>query len=458
MQTDDLIGEWQGFLDPAHEADRIVVRLTHAGERLAARVDLPDFGDLDVPVDDARLTDATLTLAIRAAGVHYEGQVNAAGLQIDGALTLGAGAPPLPLHLIRDHPAFRKFSVPSLLDAYQYAPPETFNDGLETSTLAAEGVRAEPALQLVHAIRAGAYPQAHSVLLIRHGKLVLEEYFYGHHRERLHGFQSCTKSITSLLVGIALEQGAIGSIDEPVYKYFPERAGYRWIDECYDLTLKHILTMTAALDWNETLPYTDPRNDAVQMNQSADWIGYVLNKTRAGKPGEKYVYTSGLSILLGALLKNATGLYVDEFAERHLFGPLGITRYRWEAAPDGTRHTGGGLSLRPRDAAKIAAMLLAGGRWRGQPVIAEAWVRESTRQHTAPDDYPYGYQWHLSRFEVNGRKFESFCASGYGGQRMFMFPELDLAVVFTAGSYGGDSKPLEKVERFILPAVVRGDQ
>jgi CubicO group peptidase (beta-lactamase class C family) len=454
MQMDDLSGEWQGFLDLAQEADRIIVRLTHAGEQLTARVDLPDSGELDVPVDEARLTKETLTLAVPAAGVHYEGRINDAAHQMDGALTLGAGIPPQPLRLIKDHPAFRKFSIPSLHPTYQYAQPEFVGDGFETSTLEAEGLRVEPVLTLVRAILAGAYPQAHSVLLVKNGKLVLEEYFYGHHRERLHGFQSCTKSITSLLVGIAIEQGHIGSIDEPVYKYFPERKGYRWIDERYDLTLKHILTMTAALDWNEALPYTDPRNDAVQMNQSADWVGYVLNKNQAGTPGVRYAYTSGLSILLGALLKNATGQYADEYAERHLFGPLGITRYRWDAAPDGTRHTGGGLSLRPRDAAKIGAMMLAGGRWRGQQVVVEAWVRESTRQHTAPDDYPYGYQWHISRFEVNGRKLESFCASGYGGQWMFMFPELDLAVVFTAGNYGGDSKPLEKVANFILPAAL----
>jgi CubicO group peptidase (beta-lactamase class C family) len=253
------------------------------------------------------------------------------------------------------------------------------------------------------------------------------------------------------VLGLAVDRGLIRGVHQPVYTLFPERRGYRWIDERYDITLYHVLTMTAALDWNETLPYTDPRNDNTAMNMSDDWVGYVLNKGVAGAHGEKYAYTSGLSILLGAIVKNATGLYVDEFAAEHLFEPLGITDYRWSAAPDGTRHTGGGLSLRPRDAAKIGAMMLNGGVWRGQQILSEEWARESTRQHTRLGDYPYGYQWHRHTF---GAGMESFCAAGYGGQWWFMFPALDLAVIFTAGAYGGDSKPYEKVEKYILPAVL----
>lgn len=458
MEPGDLIGEWQGFLNPELEEDRVVLRIAAGEAGLAARVDTPDGGDLDVPVESVTVAGDALTLEAPAAGARFTGRLDAAQGVIAGDLVLGGFS--FPLRLMRGNPAFRKFQVPRLDTAgtpitnYHYHQPAPLDDGLPISTPAAEGVREAPVLDLMNAILASRYPQAHSVLLVRHGRLVVEEYFYGHHRDRLHGFQSCTKSITSLLVGIALGRGEIKSVDDLVHTYFPERRGCRWIDAQYPLTLRHILTMTAALDWDETVPYTDPRNDAAAMNLSPDWVGYVLNKALAGAPGEKYAYTSGLSILLGALLKNATGLYADEYAERHLFGPLGITRYRWDAAPDGARHTGGGLSLRPIDAAKLGALVLAGGRWQDRQVVPEGWVRESTRRHTRPDDYGYGYQWHRPDFVVNGRALDAVAAAGYGGQWLFLFPEFDLGAVFTAGCYGGDSRPHEKIDQFILPAVI----
>jgi CubicO group peptidase (beta-lactamase class C family) len=109
--------------------------------------------------------------------------------------------------------------------------------------------------------------------------------------------------------------------------------------------------------------------------------------------------------------------------------------------------------LRPRDAAKLASLMLAGGIWNERRILSEQWARESTRRQTRPGDYGYGYQWHLHTFETGGRLFESFCAKGYGGQYLFMLPAHDLAVVFTAGAYGGDSRPYEKMERWILPAI-----
>jgi CubicO group peptidase (beta-lactamase class C family) len=367
---------------------------------------------------------------------------------------------PHKLELRRDRPEWRRFLVPSLGAAgqpvrqYAYRVPEETGDGWLTGSLRAAGLSEEHVSRLGQAILDGQYPQAHSVLIARDQQLVFEEYFYGHESQRRHGLQSATKSITSILVGVAIDLGAIEGVDQPVYTFFPERRGCRWIDERHNVTLRHLLTMTAALDWNEQLPYTDPLNDNTAMNMSGDWVGYVLDRGLAGTPGERYMYCSGLSILLGAIVHSATGQYVDEFAAEHLFGPLGITDYRWSAAPDGTRHTGGGLSLRPRDAAKIGAMMLGGGVWRGRRILSEGWVRESTRQQTRPGDYAYGYQWHLHAFTVAGSAVPCCCAAGYGGQWLFLFPSLDLEVVFTAGAYGGDSRPYEKVERYILPALV----
>ncbi|MDX1383047.1 MAG: serine hydrolase, partial [Thermoanaerobaculia bacterium] len=327
------------------------------------------------------------------------------------------------------------------------------DDGWPTATAAEAGLDEGPLVALMQAVLAGDYPQVHSILVARGGRLAVEEYFYGYGRERLHTLQSCTKSVTSLLFGIALEEGLLKDLDAPVHGFFPGYAGRRWVDAAYDISLRHALTMSASLAWNESLPYTDPRNDNTAMNASADWIGYVLDRERAGAPGQKFAYTSGLSILLGGVLRQATGRYADEYAAETLFPALGIDSYRWFAAPDGTRHTGGGLSLRPRDFLKIGQLVLDGGAWNGRQVVPAAWIAESTSRQTGEGDTPYGYQWWLGSFDAGGEAVEAIQALGYGGQILSIFPSLDLVVAFTAGDYAGDgARPRERLERYILPA------
>jgi CubicO group peptidase (beta-lactamase class C family) len=459
MEASVFAGEWQGFVESPGGPLRVEFRVTHGADgHLTATVDSPDQGELNMAVEALEVEAGRLTGVVPFLDATFRGRLSEDSNCL--ALSLTTHGQAFPVELRRDHPAFRTYRVPRLdqdgtaLLAYQYQPPETVDDGWQASTLSDEGLDEGQISSFMQAILDGQYPQAHSVILVKNGRLVLEEYFYGHHRERRHGIQSCTKSITSIVCGLVVDQGFIESVDQLVYPLFPERRGRRWIDERYDITLRHVLTMQAGLDWDEeALPYTDPRNDATAMNLSGDWIGYVLDRRRAGPPGERYAYTSGLSILLGGIIRNATGQYVDEFAARHLFGPLGITDFAWDAGPDGTRHTGGGLALRPRDAAKLASLMLAGGIWNERRILSEQWARESTRRQTRPGDYGYGYQWHLHTFEMGGRLFESFCAKGYGGQYLFMLPAHDLAVVFTAGAYGGDSRPYEKMERWILPAI-----
>ena len=160
------------------------------------------------------------------------------------------------------------------------------------------------------------------------------------------------------------------------------------------------------------------RNDNTRMNGCGDPVGYVLDRKMAGVPGEKYQYTSGLSILLGAILKNTTGLTASQFAAQHLFAPMGITEHRWWSTPDGTCHTGGGLTLRPRDFAKIGLMLLNDGMWNTKRVVPASWVQESTSRQTRPDDYGYGYLWHIRPFTIGG------------------------------------ARPYERMERYILPAAM----
>jgi len=144
------------------------------------------------------------------------------------------------------------------------------------------------------------------------------------------------------------------------------------------------------------IPYTDLRNDAVRMNQSRDPVRFVLEKSVATEPGRRFLYDSGVSIVLGEVVRKASGQAADEFAREHLFAPLGITEYRWGKLPDGTVHTGGGLWLRPRDMAKLGQLMLDGGRWRGNQIVGEAWVRDSVKQQAPYRGY--GYRWWLRSF------------------------------------------------------------
>lgn len=451
-------GRWHGFLHHEGDAYRIVLTLEHAGDGwLTAKLDSPDQGDLNMAVEhliwqkgqlagDVPAWPASLALTLQPNGA-LSGVVR--GDWVWGSLTLRC-----------EDTTFDRYEIPRLANDSQPAPlgglstPETMDDGWAVAPLAEAELHPEPLARLIQAILDEELPQAHSVLVARHGRLVVEEYFYGHHRLAKHCLQSATKSITSVLVGIALDQRLIAGLDTPVWTLFPERTTSRWVKHRYPITLWHVLTMQAGLAWNEELPYTDPRNDNTAMNLSGDWIGYVLDRELVGLPGQRYQYVSGLSLLLGAIIRNVSGLPVDGFARDWLFRPLGIEAFTWTRAPDGMHHTGGGLFLRPRDALKIGQIMMDGGMWQGQRVVSESWARDSVRKHTPLGDYDYGYQWHLRTLETPGEPVEAFCAAGYGGQWIFGVPALDMVTVFTAGAYGGDSKPIEKMEKYVLRSAI----
>jgi CubicO group peptidase (beta-lactamase class C family) len=438
MHDEDLVkynGEWQGFINLLGTESRVVLKiLTGDDDQISAAVDLPDDGDQDLPVKQLTFHDGYFLGELDLPKALIDVQYDEVADEFSGSVTILDTR--VSISLRKDHPDFKKYDIPRLSEAgervhtYTYRIPDMFDDGLEVSSLQEEGLQDGLISDLVRSVLDGQYFPTHNILILRNGKLVLEEYFFARHQDRLHDYQSCTKSVTSILAGIAIDQNHIKGLDQLVYTFFPERKGLRWIDEKHEITLQHILTMTAALDWNEDLPYTDPHNDNTAMNDSEDWIGYVLDKGIAGKPGEKFMYTSGLSILLG-----------------------GIINYFWFAASDGTRHTGGGLSLRPRDAAKIGLLMLNNGRWNGVQIVSENWVRESTARQTKLDDYGYGYQWHLRALKFRDGTIDAICAMGYGGQFIFILPALDMVVIVNAGAYSGDSKSFEKLENYILPAV-----
>jgi CubicO group peptidase (beta-lactamase class C family) len=356
--------------------------------------------------------------------------------------------------------------------ATQKTVPEPTIDEWETASPGDVGLDTNLVAQLIGRIKDQTYTNIHSVLIVKKGKLAVEEYYPGQNgeggqqaftRDALHEMHSATKSVTSILVGIAIDQHLIRNVHEEISAFFPEYSDIFTNKEKAAIHLKDLLSMTAGFAWDEwTYPYTDPRNDAARMAGSADFIRYVLERPMAAAPGTKFAYNSGISLMLGEIIFKVSGLRADTFAERHLFQPLGITNYYWQKAPNGIVNTFGGVALRPRDMAKIGYLFLNGGRWRGKQIVSKEWVEASTRRQADPGQLPawfladgYGYQWWLGAFHVCGKDVGSFSARGRGGQFIIVFPTLQIVAVFTSWNDNElMGQPIDMLQRFILPAAM----
>jgi CubicO group peptidase (beta-lactamase class C family) len=311
----------------------------------------------------------------------------------------------------------------------------------------------------------------HGIVVVRHNKLAFEHYFAGpdsqygtpvpdatFDAETLHDLRSVTKSVTSLCLGIALDHGWVNSIDAPVLGFFPEWNDLR-TPEKDRITLRHLLTMSAGLDWNETLPYTDPMNSEIRMNRAPDPYRFALEQPVAQPPGAVYNYSGAGASLISAALKKATGRSVEQFADDELFGPLGITATKWYHFSNGDPRAASGLRLRPRDMAKLGQLMLNHGQWGGRQVVSSAYADAAIApQINGQGLFFYGYQFWLGRSFVGGREIDWAAAVGLGGQRIFIVPALDLVTVVTAGLYNDNlqgSVPFVVLNRYVLAAAVK---
>jgi CubicO group peptidase (beta-lactamase class C family) len=331
-----------------------------------------------------------------------------------------------------------------------------------TASPKSQGLNGKILKRVASRIRSGDRGRIDSLLVVRNGYLVFERYFNGWNADGLHTLQSDTKSVTSLLVGIAIGQGKVGSVDDKVIDYFPEYRNIRNLDARKEaMRIEDLLTMRTGLDWSEN-PYEG--SPLQQLNESReDWLKFVLDWPMAEQPGTRFEYNSGGVILLGGIIRNATGMNVDRFAERNLFDPLGIERVGWYYGyPDALPHTGGGLLMRSRDMAKIGYLMLRGGRWEEAQVVPEDWIRSSTARIQRPPwsfgGYPvnYGYLWWLLPLDGTGTTDEDILtASGARGQWIFAIPKYDIVVVATGDSldYRGFVAPVQFLYSDILRAV-----
>jgi len=252
-------------------------------------------------------------------------------------------------------------------------------------------------------------------------------------RGQLHSLQSVTKTVTSVVIGTAVTRGDFPSIDTPVLQFFDASKVKNVDDRKRRMTIRHLLTMTAGIDWNENLPYVDPANTAVQLEASSDWVEFTINRPMSEEPGTRFNYSSGVSAVLAQVFYAATGTDIEEYAARHLFGPLGIDDWYWKRSATGLIDTEGGLYLQARDLARIWQMFLDGGTWQGERVVSQEWVTESVAPAIAVGNrgagIKYGLKWWLAPYGADSTKL-AWAGSGFGGQIPVAIPEHDLVMVF----------------------------
>jgi CubicO group peptidase (beta-lactamase class C family) len=360
--------------------------------------------------------------------------------------------------------------------------PENLDDGLNTGTLESANISSDIIEEAVDQIRGGKFKEIHSFLIYRDNKLVLEEYFRGHRydyqapgyfgevidwdRTVLHPIMSCTKSITSACIDIAIEKGFIESVHQSIFDYLPDHQQFKTAEK-KQITIEHLLTMTSGLQWDEWhAPHATAANDIDRLYIECweDPLACVLERPLVSEPGQSFTYNGGGFITLGEILRHATNMGIVQFAKHYLFEPLGIDTLRWDKFPNGEVEAGGGLSLKPRDMLKFGITYLNDGVWNGKTIVSSDWVKKSSgiygnnKNINAPIEDSgkngYGYTWWITE-PGNGRyKTKMFRANGWGGQVIMVFPELDMVVVFTGGNYTTRSKLFKIVERYILPATI----
>ena len=314
--------------------------------------------------------------------------------------------------------------------------------GWKTSTPEEQGMDSDLLVEMFEFIQRWNY-DFHSVSVIRNGYLVADATIYPFHPGSKHIIHSCTKSITSALIGIAIDQGYIESVDQPVLSFFPERTIANLDVNKEAMTLEHLLIMASGLDCRDSYLYG--WGGLYQMEKSDDWVQFVLDLAMSEPPGTRFEYCNGASFLLSAIIQETTGVSAYEFAEENLFGPLGITDVAWPVNPQGINIGWGELRMQPHDMAKIGYLYLNNGRWEDEQIIPSEWISASTQKHiigTMAEGY--GYQWWIRSDGV-------YMALGMAGQYIFVVPELDLVAVVTSNLSQNTKVPIKLLD-YIIPA------
>jgi len=335
--------------------------------------------------------------------------------------------------------------------------PENTGDGWTTSTPDAEGFNTLRLQTELEAIKNGSYPGVDSVIIAKNGRLIAEAYFNGFGRDDLHDMRSASKSITSALAGIAIQQDAF-SIEDTLADLINLDDYKNQDQQKAAIKIINLLNMNSGLacnDWDQTSPGNEEK-----MYGEKNWVKFILDLPMAINPGaEQSRYCTGGVIVLGDIISKSTGMKLDNFANHYLFEPLEIENVIWRRSPNGDATGGGGLRLRPRDMAKFGQLYLNQGIWNNQTVISTDWIELSkqsmTRIYTRQEN-GYGLLWWKLDFVIGDEIQEAFFASGNGGNFIFLFPSENLAVIFTGSNYNSrlTDQPFDILAQRILPTLL----
>lgn len=434
---------WRGRVDPHPEQISLYFEFELAGGKLNARMRNPErnigvFYDLGNAVVEGR------DLLLYNAGgdeVLLRGQIAASGDR--WSLDLEQGGATVEFSKRTRDSITGYFPADSSPEPYAYRLPLADDDQWPIARPAEVGLKPAPLEALVQSVLDTRYesrstPYIHSLQVARHGKLVLDEYFHGFHRDRPHDTRSSCKTLTAMLTGIAMDNGAPFDTQTPVLGIFADEVDIQHVDDRKRaLTVEHLLTMRSGFHCDDNVWDTPGNEDRMQsQTDQPDWVRYTLDLPMAREPGESAIYcTAGIN-LLGAVIERTTGSTTLAFFDEAYARPLGIHRYHVNLDPLDRGYMGGGMRLRPRDHMKLGQLLVDKGKWRGQQVVSSQWVERMTAAHAsihAADDYGFG-TWRKT-LQYEGVDYPVVYASGNGGQFVIAIPSVGVVVLIAAGNY-----------------------
>jgi CubicO group peptidase (beta-lactamase class C family) len=421
-----------------------------AGDELFAVVDEAKYGLQRSGVDQFTTITGQTVLFVRGAGGKISGykQDGEVHPRLSGTVSPESAALARPRPKGQDDPA-----------DYHYQVPTNMHDGIAVGDIAHSGLGVATADAIVRSILDGTYKDVHGVLLYQHGKLVLEEYFYGYNAKRQQQLRSATKSLVSALAGIAIDHGALTGVDERVLPQMSYASYANPDPRKATMTLGNFLSMSSGLDCNDHT--SDSPGRETVLDDAPDWVKATLDLPMMHDPGTEGMYCSGGVAVVGRMTENAVHTYLPDYAEKNLFGPLGIAKgdWAWNYNLTNADKEYSQIHLRPRDMLKLGILFSQNGRWHGRQIISSEWVRTSTAEHSHVENVSYGYFWWRPWLNVEtptgAQHVDVVAAQGNGGQKIYLVPQYDLVAVFTGGAYNVNGTPPNSImAKIILPAAM----
>lgn len=337
---------------------------------------------------------------------------------------------------------------------YLYRHPSENKTSLPVKALEKNNPLHKALEKMTNAIYQEEYPYTQSVLVYQNDALVFEEYFYEFDANTQHQMRSATKTLSALLVGIAIDKGLINSIDQPIWTFFQDEFLDINDDERKkDITLHHLLSMQSGFACND-YDMASPGNEN-KKNESEDWVKFMLNLPMQNTPGEVGIYCSGNVTLINRIIELVSGKPLTQFAKEVLFTPLGIIDYQWEFRPDRSSINNFNQAyMLPSDMLKLGLLIKNKGIWDKQMIVSTQWINNLTQTQSEINGTPYGYLYWLRYYYKDGKKrIEIPQISGNGGQKVILLKQFDTVIVMTGGNYNAQSHTNELLDTFIVDAL-----